>query len=278
MGIALYAISRSIENVDLKGKGGVGKYLLLPIILPAISTGVALSSVALSMTKTISPLKLLSVLAVSAVAGGSLYLMSMALSKSKIRKKDLNKFFYLPVVLPLISTGIMVSSWILSATRIMSPRESIGILMTGAAIGLTMMAFVPTVYLLGKLKRRQLQRGMISVPLIAGAIALSSHIISRGDYTYYPGAKWTLFTGLSLIGFGGVVYLIGKFLKKNEILKGTVGLIALAGSITTISHILSTGDYSTLIPVRWGINVGISLLAFGGLMYLMNKLFDKDDV
>ena len=115
-------------------------------------------------------------------------------------------------------------------------------------------------------------KGAISVLAIAGTIMATSHILSKGDYSLYPPIEWALRSGVSLVIFGTAIYVINKFAKPTDIIKGAISVLLIAGTIAATSHILAMGDYSKSPPLDWTLNVAASMIPFGIAAVLLGTI------
>ena len=106
-------------------------------------------------------------------------------------------------------------------------------------------------------------KGSLSIIAISGAIALSSVLISMGDYSTYPSVEWALNAGLSLAMFGAGAVLLGLESVIPTFWPGLVAIPVTALAITATSHILALGNYGKYPSVDWSLGVGLSLAAFG---------------
>ncbi len=276
LGGALYLMSNAVEKTKLTGKL-VSKFLLLPVVLPLISVGITVSSWILKAVIPLSSKQLITTLLIGGTMGGTLYLVSLSLEKSKLEKKDVSKFLLLPLVFPIMAMSIVLSSWVLKAVIPIKKEKLLASLWIGLSMSLITLALVPTIRLLSKVKYDDVMKGVILIPLIAGAVALSSQILKFGDYSYKIPLDWGISVGLTILAFGGI-YLIGKFLKKKDAIEGSIIVGLVAGTVFVVSHMLSKGKYDYKIPIQWSLNVGLTLLSFGTVIYLLGKFIKPSDV
>jgi len=286
MGMAMYLMTKAITDTKKVSEGKIetnlSSYMMLPVILPLIASGILISGWILSAVPTIAPSKLLSIGVITLIAGVSLWLMTKALSKTKKEgdgkdlKSNFQNYLALPVILPLIASGLVAASIIYLMMKTMSKDEAIDLLLTSAAIGASMLVMIPTIYLLSKtgLKPGDTAKMTLILPLIAGGIAVSSWILSEGIYdeSKVPSYKWSLMTGLSFIVFGGSMFLLGKFLKQQEIIIGGLAVLGVAFVMMVASKIINDGSYKSFPSYDWSLGVGLSFLVFGGSMAALGWL------
>jgi hypothetical protein len=276
LGVATMFIFKSIKDMSIKPKDMV-KYLLLPLILPAIATSIALSSFALQYVQPVGIIQ-----AISAVFTGlalvaaafAVKMVMMAIGKLD-SPKDLMKIGLAVALMPLLAGGIFVSSWILNKVK---PLDNpFGLALTSLAIGISLLAFAPTVYILGKMKISQLAVGALGAVLVSGAILASSWIISFGKYDdNYPSLKWAAGVGLSLILFTPAVLALGIIAMSGigalAIVAGAGMTLIVAAAIVGTSYVLNEGVYKNYPSAKWSAGVGLSLLAFTPTMLILGVI------
>jgi hypothetical protein len=272
MGISLYSIGMAIESTGgAISRKNVTTFLIMPVILPAIAAGLMASSYLLEKTVAIPPVKLLTIGAIAAASGLALFLIAKSIDKLKLEKKDVSKFLLLPLILPAIAGGIVLSAWIFQLSPTIPPKQALSILLMAGVIGLSTLIMMPTIKIISKIKLKDAFEATILLPLVAGALVASAFILQQGgdliggyDSSKVPDPKYTLYVGLSMIVFGGAVFLLGKFLKPPQLIQGGIAVVGLAAIIMVSSLILSVGNYSKYPELDWSTGVGLSMLIFGG--------------
>ena len=266
MSVTTYIILKSLEGVDLAKD--MSKILLLPLIMPLIAVSMVVSGLILTQMPIVSVNSLLSVLGVSVA------LLPMMLSIGYISKAlngvSLANILLLPIIIPLAATAIVAASFIFSMINDIDPIKTI---LVSGAIGLSLLAFAPTIYLLSKAGLLNpnaiddLLIATVAIPLISMAIVASSYILGMGTYSdNIPSAEWSLLSGLSLLAFALPMSLIGIIAASGVgLLALGAGLLAIpliAGAITITSVILASGNYQSYPDLSWSGGVALSLLAF----------------
>jgi len=261
LGISTYIMSKTIKNVD---GGDIKKYLLLPVILPAIATGIMVSSWLFKLTSTLNEKKLESIAVVSLSIGMSLYLMGKTIKY--VKENDVKKYLLLPVILPSIALGLVLSSWAFSLVN--TNFDFWKIVSLSAAVGLMSLTMMPTLFVISKYKISKESLGksiltMVALSVLIGTIGL---ILDRFDGSYdenkVPGFMWSLKVGLSLMVFSIPLYFLGK-MNLEQLGIGALGVIAVSAAIMISSLILGLGTYKDYPNVDWSLGVGLSLLTFG---------------
>jgi hypothetical protein len=262
LGIGAFFIFKAVKSMNIKPED-TWKFLLLPLILPAIAMGIVASSWILKDIQPIGFMQALSAIFIGlALAAGSIavYFVMKAL-KGKEGSIDLKGIGLALLVIPGIAMGIVGASWIFQGfLPIGNPFQ---LIFGSLSMGIAMIAFLPAVYILGKMKIEDMLTGVIGAVLLSGAIAISSIIINEGVYDgAYPNWKWSLGVGLSLIFFAPAVWVLGH-LKPQQLLMGGLGAIIVSVAIMASSWIINAGNYSGNYPNwKWALGVGLSLIMF----------------
>lgn len=262
VGLATYLSLMALDNIKFD-KSTIAKIILLPIVFPLVSLGIVLSALILNLTPDIDESSLISSIGVAFAIGIMTYAIKPFLSMD-IKPADVPKFLLLPFIAPILSFSIAASAFIINEfmPKNLDMNKFINLAIVSASIGLSLIAFLPTIYIMSKLNYDEVLIGIGSTIAIAGAIVLVSWIISQGEYDgNVPGWKWSLQVGLSLIAFIPAVYLLGQ-MNPKEIITGTIGSIGISLAIMVSSHLLSLGNYDNYPDWKWALGVGLSLLLF----------------
>ena len=243
----------------------------LLLVLVGIAAAITVSSWILSFVEPIEFWQFLTVLGIALVFA----LMSYFMDKLAIGIVAIeyylgkNKIYLIPLVLVALATAIALSSIILKNTVDLPFMLILKILLLGATLAIVTLLMTPAVMLMGMMPVEDLALGVVGVIMIAAAIAISSQILSLGDYSKYPDWKWSLGVGLSLIAFGGAALVLGALIMETgglglaALALGAVAVMLVAGTIVATSHILGLGKYDKFPSYEWSFSVGLSMTAFG---------------
>lgn len=263
MGVATFFLLKGLSKVDLTNKKTLIGIMLSPIILPIIALAIVTSSYILGMMK---PIKIdhTELVKMSATIGLSVLAFLPAIiiiNKFKLNKKDL---LTASIGILLISATIVASSIVFSYFK---PLKVDPFLLIGHSIsmGISLISFLPAVYLMSKLGYKEIIQGSLGVLAVAIVISSSSWILSLGKYENSPPLEWTLGVGLNLLTFGLAVVglgLISTLVSPAVILLGSLMTLVVAGTIVATAFILSKGTYKGGPTVPWSLGVGLSLLSF----------------
>jgi len=273
--VIAFGISKMMQGFkDLKPADVAVIKTELPWILVGISTAIMASSWILSGIRPIGFFQFLTAVAIAIVFIPISYAIGPMLKSLKgIEYKDIAK---LPLMLVAISGAIMLSSLILVNTQIIPIGTLFNIVLQSIALAVSSVVLGLSMGVLGKIPTETFLKGGIAVVIIAGAIMLSSQILSLGNYGYYPPILWSLGTGASLLAFGlatiGIGLAVSSGIGAVAILAGAAAILLVSGTIVAASYILGAGNYGTYPSPSWAGGVGISLLAFGTSMIALGTL------
>lgn len=152
--------------------------VLSAILLPALAVGITLSSWVLQGYKPLDPSLMLNILMLGATLGLTALIMSIPLYIiSKMGVSIIIGAAMAVIAFPLMSLGIMLSSWILSAGNYSNPMP------ISFAIGfsLAMLILAIPVAILGAVSLPIVAMGAAGLVLVAAAITASSHILALAN-------------------------------------------------------------------------------------------------
>jgi hypothetical protein len=181
----------------------------------------------------------------------------------------------------MVSAAIMLSSWILSVGKYGTYPD----LEWSKGVGLSLVTFGVSMSLLGwmilgsfGLGMGALALGTIGTLMVANTIVEVSKIISRGNYTRGPDAKWAAGTGLFITTVGTSMMLLGGLVMGTlgmgmiALLIGREATYMIANTIVDISKALAGGSYGSIIPLDWVISTGMLITTVGASMLLMGSM------
>lgn len=272
LGASLFLISMALEKSKFTA-GQVGKFLLLPILLPVIAASIVLSSLVLQNVQTLSFGQMVSSIFVAVTIGVLVYLMKPLIEKMEdLTFKSVVSAGLLVVAL---SAGLVAASWVLSKMTFFTLKEAFGMVITSIAIGLSILVLTPAIKMLKSIETKEMWQATKNVVIASGAIAVSSILLSLGMYNNYPDWRWAIGAGLSIIGFSGAIWVLNKMnIDNKKMLSLAVTTVGIATAIMLTSLILSLGNYDEYPPIGWAFGVGLSMMAFGGAIYLLGQKAD----
>ena len=250
---------KAFKGLDPGNALKVGAVMVL--LLPALAISIAASSYALSLVKPIGFAQFVTALAISIIFIALAFAMNLIMPIfKKLKWEDVIK---IPALFTTLAIAIMLSSWILSASADISFMKMLKILVFSVVFAIALVVMGIAALILTKIGVTNILKGTVAILAIATAIMLSSLILDEGKYSKSPGFMWTLLTGLSLVVFGIVAYLLNKIGSVASFVKGGIAILIVAATIMATSHILNLGKYSKYPSLEWVIGVGAGLAAFG---------------
>ena len=245
----------------------------LGLLLPAMSAAITASSWILSMVKPITFAQFATALAISIIFIPVAFAVSLIVKKtSKMKWADVAK---IPTLFVLLSTAITLSSHIFSMMKPIPYGEMFKILVFSVVLTIALVAIGFAGWLLTKMfsDTKKVKEASKSIVILASAIAAASLIISIGKYDVYPGWKWSLFTGLAIIIYGGVGWVLNFLLKNTTKAKDAAKMILiLSATLAAASHIIATGNYTKYPNWKWALSTGLAIVAFGIVGVVLNKI------
>ena len=178
----------------------------------------------------------------------------------------------LPLILITLAGAIAVSSGILGMTSMIDPSLLLNIVLQGIAMGIISVILSIPMIIFAKLglKTTDVFQGAINIVLIAGAIAVSSQLLSMGDYSVIPSIEWAFGASVSVLLFSIPVVALGLLSMTGvglvAIALGSVMTLMVAGTLMLTSHILSAGKYETYPDLEWVTSISLSLGVFSALL------------
>ena len=267
-----------LQKVGLLKPSAVKDMLIASAVFPLLSISIVLSSYILTLTQdvpftTVVKAGIAIGLATLAMVPTILFLQKAGL----LKPSAILELLIATAAIVLISAAIMLSSWILSVGNYDAPvpyewtlQTALGLLVFGgsmAAIGY----LDPTLIFLSV--------GALGVLLVAATILLVSAILGAGNYGNFPSWEWSTSVGLSMVGFGAGMLLLGGMITASfglgliVLAAGAAGMLMVAQTIVDASAILAKGDYKTSYPtVDWAMGVGMAITTFSSVLIELTKL------
>jgi len=254
-GIGMAALSKSV--------------IFLPLILPAIALGIALSSYALQLVKPISLGQFFTTvfiaLAFTIIAFGIRKLIGAF--KGLAPGEMLVAAIGIPIILVAISYAIALSS------HAFSMIQPIGFSQFLTAIGISLVFVVISFaakYIIKAVSKMKIQ-DVFKLPIffvaISAAIWLSSEILSKTkvvDFTkMLKIAIFSVVLAIAVVAVGGAMFALSKMgVSIKDAIMGSLLIVVISLAIMLSSHILALGNYKKYPDWKWAMGVGLSLLAF----------------
>jgi hypothetical protein len=278
IGIIFVVLSYGIRNIlqafeDLKASEMLTASLMIPLLLPAMAAAIWGASYFLSKVQMITFGQFLTALGISVLFVVLSYGIRMiADGISKMSWEDVVK---IPVFFTLISIAIMVSSHILSLAVPIDFQTLLKIGLLAGILTIIAIAMVYVVKILSKINIKDLLIGSLAIIVLAAVIMVASWILSVGNYENYPGLDWIIGVGLSLLTFGLAAFALGWLVFGPQalvFLSGLVAILAVAGTILAVSHILAQGKYDNKGMLEWAQATALLYMGFTPIIMVLGLM------
>lgn len=272
-------LSYSIKNI-MKGLEGVKPEtaltasITIPILFTALSWAIAGSSMAISQIVPITSFaQFITALGISILFVALSYAVKPILAVS--REIKIGDVIGIPLMFTALSIAISYSSKYLKDTEIIDYGALFKIVVLGIGLAIMTTALAIPAKMLADIGITKILQGSVAIVALAGAIALSSQLLSFGDYSDYPNIGWALGVGLSLAAFGKAATVLGLLVFGPQALVFAAGLAAIlgvAGTIVAVSHILKAGDYNVPGMLSWATSTALLYATFAPIMVVLGAV------
>ena len=248
------------KAIDLKRAAGVAGIMLI------MSGAIAVSGLILSYMPTLNFLTLLTVIGIGLGLGIATYLILKAVGQ--LSMKQIGMAALVPTLLPLISFGIVASSFILIETKMVSGAQILTAIGVSLAMGIVLFTVGKVAQSLKNAKISDILMVGVIMPIMAIGVVLSSIILQHTQPVDFKKALMAgLVIGAVTLAMVPTIYLLKKAGMLNpkailDLLVGVVAIVLISAAIMLSSHILALGNYSKYPNFKWAAGVGLALLTF----------------
>jgi hypothetical protein len=273
--IAFVVISYGLRKILKSFKGmdmaTIAKSVLfLPLVLPAVALGIALSSYALQLVKPVGFVQMLTAIGISIAFTVIAYGLNKMLSAFKgiSASQAIEAAIMLPILFVAISYAMAYSS--VAFAKIV-PITFIQFL-TAVGIAAVFVVISFGLKLMTKAIAELKWRDVLLLPalftVMSVAITISSFILSKA--TPIPFGQLMSILGFSIVAsasiviIGAAIWALNKMgLSVTNAIKGGIAAVILSAAIMASSLLLNLGTYKNYPNYKWAIGVALSLGAFG---------------
>jgi len=260
---------------------GKGKIYLIPLVLVALATAIALSSIILQGTADLPFMLILKILLLGATLAIVTLLMTPAvILMGKMPIADL-ALGIIGVI--MIAAAIAISSHILALgkyDKYPSWKWALGVGLSLIAFGGAALVLGALIMETGGLGLAALAIGAVAVMLVAATIVATSYILGLGKYDKFPSYEWSFSVGLSMTAFGLAMGGLGTFILGTlglgmiALIAGGEAVLLIAQTIVDTSFILRKGNYTGGPTKAWAEGIALALGAFSPVyaMLAANKI------
>ena len=247
--------------------------IALPLLLPAMATGIWLSSMALSKVQMMTFGQFVVSLGISILF--IVFAVALKMMAPIVGKLKIGDVIMIPLLMTTLSIAVWASSHILKKTADIKYEMMLKILVFSIVFAIAVIVLATVAWVIGKyFGVTNVLKGAVAIVALAGVVMLSSWMVSKGEYKKYPDWKWSLFVGLSIVVFGVIAWGLMQLPGASIIgyVKGGIATLLVAATMMAASHIVNAGNYKNYPKLGWTIGVGASLLAFGIAMGVLGLI------
>lgn len=274
MSVSLFLMYHAIKETEIEPKD-YPKFLMLPLILPVIALGIAISSIILANIVPLTFGQVITTIFVATAIGVSLYLISQALDKAKMEKKNIGQFLMLPIIIPAIALGIVISSWILSTVKPISFMQALSTIFVAVTLGVLVYLMKPLIEKMEDLSLKEIAKTTLMIAAIATGLVLASWILTKMSFFTFKESLLLIMSslaiGLAVLFIAPAFYLL-KSVSREDMIKASINIVIAATTIMISSWLLSMGNYDEFPDWKWSLGVGLAITAFTGIIWMLNKI------
>ena len=263
------------ENIVSMGKN----ILFLPILLPAIALGIAMSSWALQLVIPISLGQALTGILIAGmftVIAYGLAKIITAIGQIEDPNKAAVAALMIPIILPAMAVAIAVSSWALQLVMPVSFSQfltAVGISIVFIALSFSLKLILPVI---GNLKNWQdVAKIPVLFTLLSVAITLSSWILSKAmplDFMFMLKIlAFAVVLAIAVVVLGIATYILFK-IGVDTIKKGATAVLILAATVAASSLLIGLGNYSIFPDWKWSLSTGLAIVIFGLAAFILMEI------
>jgi hypothetical protein len=260
LSVALPLIALAFKQAGDAAGGDPSKALLIASTMGIMSVGLLTAGSVLYFMPTLSVMQLLTAGAVAVTIG--IATAALAYAADEVGVNKIPALYAILPVMPMVATGIMLSSLALQNTATLSGQQLINVGVVALAMGLAM---VPLAIAAKAAKGSANSLAILSVllPMVAGGLALSSYELQHIPQTDFG----TVFDAVKniapamLLGVGVIVAMDKLKVKEKSVALGIITIPGIALGIALASQVLRLGHYQDTITQDWAGAFALSLLA-----------------
>lgn len=257
----------AFKDVDLKT--AIKDIILLPLVLPAVALGIALSSYAFQLIKPVGFAQMLTAVFISV----AFTVIAYGLNKILTAFKDISpeQAIAAAIMIPILFVGISYAIAFSSIAFSKIVPISFTQFLTAVGIAAVFVVISFGLKLMTKAISQLNWKDVLLIPalysVISVAIFISSAILSKTTVIPVSTLASILAFSITIAGavvvMGGAVWLLTKMgLGVKDAIMGGLLTVIISTAIMVSSHILALGNYKDYPDWKWALGVGLSLLAF----------------
>lgn len=268
LGVAIYAVSKAFAEIASIKELTPKKALLAGLVMVAMAGALVASSLILKYMQPIDIFTGFSMVLVGGALGLASLLLMNSIGKMNLDKKAIASILLLPLILPLMATAIVASSFIIKYMQPIDLVQGLSFALLGAALGVAALLLLTSVSKMDITPKTMLSVMLLPVilPIIASAIVLSSIVLQYFQPLKMDPLKFighSLSMGLGIAAFLPTFLIVAKLkLNPASLMMAGLGILIAASAVMLSSWILSVGNYDKYPSAKWAFGAGLSLILF----------------
>lgn len=236
-----------------------------------MSIGLTASGAIISLMPSLSIGQMISVVAVSVAMGIAMY--AVGLAADELGNKKIGAMYAFIPAMPLMALGILASASILQGVPDIDILKTLKAAVAVSGSAIVMSAGIWVMSSLG-LGIKDIAMGTLGMTIMSAGLMAMSWILSIGNYENYPSFEWAKGVGLAMLGALPPVLVLGALAATGigalVIGAGILSMLAVAGGLAAVSHIVKMGDYTGGPTEEWSRGVGLAIMSFANSMSALN--------
>ncbi len=263
LGYGLGKIMDAFSKMKIDPAKAAATAILMPIVFIGLAFAIAGASYAFQLIKPVGLFKLITAALIGVAFIPLAY--SLPFLAKAMQKITIKEALLIPVILVLLATAIMATSYLFNLTETVPFGKLFNIIFqstTLAAIATTM--FVAMKFA-NKIGVANAVKGGVVLLILSAVIMASSLILGIGTYKNYPTLGWILGVGASLTAFTLAALVLGTLVFGPQglvVAAGAGAILVMAGVIVATSYILNSGVYDKYPTLMWNIGALGTITAF----------------
>ena len=279
LSMAMFLLAKTYAEIAKIKELSYKNAVMVSSVLPIMALGLVLSGGILATMPSFGIVQAISIGFVGMSMGIASYFLLKSLGGFDIAK-NMPMLLTLPVILPIIATGLVVSGMILAKM----PSVSFTSMITAIGVSIALVPMmIATGFMVKYMKDVELKDILILptiIPMIAGSIVAAAYIFEMlpTKVDYLKVALTGLSVGLAIISMVPTIMLLEKagLLKPSAIKSLMIGMVAIpliATAIVASSWIFSLGKYDGDVPgFMWTLKTGLALVVFSIPMLIVGMM------
>ena len=270
-----------IEGEGISWSTIVKGVVFVPLIMIAMSIGIVFASMILSRIVPINIFKLFTAILIAGVFAVIAMSIGKLISATKeMETTDLTNLPMVALTLVAVCAAIVAASYLFQLIAPINFSQFLTAIAIAAVFGVLAYGISPLVTALGEITSKTAEHVGKLMIILVGAIVASSWIISLtapvSFATMFKFVALSLAVSAAVLFMGLTIFVLDKLRVTTKTPKRMMdtakNILIIAGTIAASSLIISLGLYTNYPSLWWTLTVSVSILAFGMLGLVFDKL------